>query len=115
MRAFTPAKVVMACKTRYLIMGLAMVAQDGKYDRLLRLLYDDIQKYETEVANILLFLLQPTDLVCACKSKQKPSVQNTSLLSVTRAASLTQGSHKVATLAAITATIQPNRLAEVES
>ena len=23
--------------------------QDGKYDRLLRLLYDDIEKYETEV------------------------------------------------------------------
>lgn len=28
----------------------ALVVQDGKYDRLLRLLYDDIQKYETEVA-----------------------------------------------------------------
>ena len=25
------------------------VVQDGKYDRLLRLLYDDIEKYETEV------------------------------------------------------------------
>ena len=28
----------------------ALVVQDGKYDRLLRLLYDDIQKYETEVS-----------------------------------------------------------------
>ncbi len=27
--------------------------QDGKYDRLLRLLYDDIEKYETEVRLIL--------------------------------------------------------------
>ncbi len=30
--------------------------QDGKYDRLLRLLYDDIEKYETQVTSI------PTDL-----------------------------------------------------
>ena len=28
---------------------VALIVQDGKYDRLLRLLYDDIQKYETEV------------------------------------------------------------------
>ncbi len=28
------------------------VFQDGKYDRLLRLLYDDIEKYETEVTFI---------------------------------------------------------------
>ena len=26
--------------------------QDGKYDRLLRLLYDDIEKYETEVTHL---------------------------------------------------------------
>ena len=32
------------------------VFQDGKYDRLLRLLYDDIEKYETEVTFILLSL-----------------------------------------------------------
>ena len=30
-------------------MGACAVMQDGKYDRLLRLLYDDIEKYETEV------------------------------------------------------------------
>ena len=36
---------------------LALLIQDGKYDRLLRLLYDDIQKYETEVG----------DLSCTCK------------------------------------------------
>lgn len=32
---------------------LACAVQDGKYDRLLRLLYDDIQKYETEVTVLI--------------------------------------------------------------
>ena len=31
--------------------------QDGKYDRLLRLLYNDIEKYETEVRRAQPFLL----------------------------------------------------------
>lgn len=33
--------------------ALTLVVQDGKYDKLLRLLYDDIQKYETEVTGLL--------------------------------------------------------------
>ena len=43
--------------------------QDGKYDRLLRLLYDDIEKYETEVRLILFdsnFQLHTLHCHCAC-------------------------------------------------
>lgn len=54
---------IMHCRWCYMIGSdtdlasqlLALIVQDGKYDRLLRLLYDDIQKYETEVTVKLLF------------------------------------------------------------
>ena len=48
----------------------ALVAQDGKYDRLLRLLYDDIQKYETEVAVLELYVQLFGSLASACRVMQ---------------------------------------------
>ena len=48
-------------------MPLFAALQDGKYDRLLRLLYDDIEKYETEVTNVLTdFKHQLHALYCRC-------------------------------------------------
>lgn len=55
----------------------ALVVQDGKYDRLLRLLYDDIQKYETEVA-VVPFAAGSTALSCPasfCKKKHLQLIQ----------------------------------------
>ena len=50
--------------------ALTLVVQDGKYDKLLRLLYDDIQKYETEVT-IFCSRVQPRNsFASACRFMQ---------------------------------------------
>ena len=55
------------------------MVQDGKYDRLLRLLYDDIEKYETEVGAatschvLTLQLFSSHEMSCKCTGEGRCS------------------------------------------